>query len=585
MLSALLPDEWPNTLAKDKKFSVTLSLPPFTDCTFRLVAALWADVMLVNLSVLWESGGADAPTTTYSLALPVGEYVVEDVARARPQLQNISRLAESVKTVLSRPAMCAARTAHAVVNPSLLGLPLRAARRVLACLPVADLCRLAACCRALHALTTDPVLWRYTLTRDFGPLALTQGALTVGEGVPQAGQDAVDWRAEYKRLYRQRSALQIRRPSSDCRYCLPGLPLRPPPLHDSVHSFHRQQLQQLQLQSTSSLGLIREDNGVSPEDGASSPPPEVQPPLRVQGQQPLSLQSFYSSSAAAAAAPPRRTRSSKSTTSRASSVASHHRALRRAQPAPATEEVVKVGSKVYKALVGAVTKSSAVTTTAPSQVQRKTCVDRRKHGFYDSDDKFHSAEFDNPSIASSRASSSRSRSFCKVSSGSRRGSFSLSGSFMKKSATRKQQPPPPAAQTALPEAAPSSSPTKRAESQPTKTPAESKDPESRPRSRTRRGLGAAACSPPNLSLSEHRPYAPADDPNYERLLTTTSSPIKTQATAEDPSAPPARPRAAPSKAAPRPASHRRQSSASALHRSAPRAATKAGRPADCSAET
>ncbi|KAK3919211.1 F-box only protein 7 [Frankliniella fusca] len=558
MLDALLPEAWPKAAApspdRDKQFSVSFSLPPFTDCSFRLVAARagYADVMLLNLSLLWDpdaaaaaGGGPDGPSaaTTYSLALPVGDFVSAD-----GRVRDGARLADMVSSALSRPAMCAARTAHGVVNPSLLGLPLRAVRRVLACLPAPDVARVAACCRALRTLANDPGLWRYMLTRDFGPLALARGALAVGEGAPpEHAAGAVDYRAEYRRLFRQRSALQIRRPSSDCRYYLP---LRPLPLHDSVHSFHRQQLQQLQLQSTSSLGLIREDNG-SPTEGAASPPSAAaEPPLplplpaRAQGQKPLSLQSFYSSSTGAA---PSRTRSAKSTTSKSSSVVSSKRAKRRVQPAPAAEEVVKVGSKVYKALVGAAHKSPVTAPTPSKVIQRKSCLDRRRQQCY-SDDKFNSAEFGCPSISSSRASSSGSRSFCKVSSGR---SFSLSGSFLKK---LRRQP------QAQPQGAHNGS---RAAEDKDKTPT------ALARSRARQGQHGgrrapeASPSPAGLLLSEQPAYAPADDPKYERLVSGAST-----------SAHPSRTRAAPSKTPSRPAAHSRAPSGVALRRPAPAASAE-----------
>ncbi|KAJ1519599.1 hypothetical protein ONE63_004873 [Megalurothrips usitatus] len=415
MLTGLLPAGWPRPAA-DHQYTAVLTLPPCADCSFRLVAAPagWADVVLVNLSVLWGPGArAATSTSTYSLALPVGDYVVpqedKSVAEEWPELRNVPVLAETVTSALSRPAICAARTAHAMVNPSLLGLPVRAAMRVLVHLPAADILRVegtarngpggkfkheerrasdrraqvSASCRTLHSLATDAGLWRYVLMRDFGPL---RGASKLH--VPD-DDHPVDWRAEYRRLYRARSALKIRRSElSGSNYL--ATPRPSAALHDGGLGVQRQQ--QAYAQSCSSLGLIREDDVVAaPEDSPSAPRLQVpegvsmvrrrRPPwsvshLAVDGlPQPTApcLQSFYGGGVG-------RTPSSKSTVSRVSSNRSSHvGGLRRpAAPPPskaktsvapvAAEEVVKVGSKVYKALL------SYRAAAAPKPQQEKTAA-------------------------------------------------------------------------------------------------------------------------------------------------------------------------------------------------------------------
>ena len=67
-----------------------------------------------------------------------------------PQLQNVPQLTERAVSGLSRPAICAARTAHDVVNPSLLGLPVKAALRVLALLPARDIAQVRSTTRTSH---------------------------------------------------------------------------------------------------------------------------------------------------------------------------------------------------------------------------------------------------------------------------------------------------------------------------------------------------------------------------------------------------------------------------------------------------
>lgn len=78
MLASMLPEGWPGE-AHDKQYSALLTLPPFDDCSFRLVAAPadWDDVMLVNLSVRWGA----VPGNTYSLALHVHDFILNQVVR------------------------------------------------------------------------------------------------------------------------------------------------------------------------------------------------------------------------------------------------------------------------------------------------------------------------------------------------------------------------------------------------------------------------------------------------------------------------------------------------------------------------
>jgi len=165
-----------NASAERGSYSMFMRLPPLNKYRFSLIGlpVTWHDVLVVNLALLPErspplerpsvtkytqSHGPVGLTTVYTVAMALTEYIDNTPVSVlvglgrwlgkvtlhlfqdgpRLKLFNVARLVHLLQNSLSRPAACAAQTASGILNPSLLGLPAKAASHILYHLSARDI--------------------------------------------------------------------------------------------------------------------------------------------------------------------------------------------------------------------------------------------------------------------------------------------------------------------------------------------------------------------------------------------------------------------------------------------------------------